>query len=688
MAYQVNFTDSVNKGNITVEENSPNTETSLTLVGRNLSDYGRIVNENFLHQLENFASSTAPRNPIEGQLWYDTTSGVDQLKIYDGAAWVSAGGLNKSNTQPSAEVSTIGDLWIDTSNQQLYLYSGSGWILVGPDYSEGASTGTRFENITSTSNLANPVITSYVNDVPIMIISQNEFRPKAVIDGFGIIKPGVNISTIGKFYGIAEKAESLIVGGASIPASDFARLSRQNIFEQSLRIRNNVGVSIGETETFSIGVSGSNVSLVNKSTDGFMDLRVANTTTGIRVTNEGKVGVNNISPQSALDVSGEIKSSGGIVVTDVTDSTDISDGSIVTSGGLAVAKNLNIGGNLNVSGSLNISSITPQSADQSIGTATNPFSTVYAANIIASNLSGYLEGDISGSSTSAGKLNSPTIFRITGDISSNEDVSFDGQTGGNVKEFNVTLNDTFFTNRNEYTDDISRTERVLLYKTNSASSDTLEINDFYTTTVDKLVSVVPSFKLGMIITYAGSDAPDGWHICDGSRYPRNGDYADLFAIIGDSYGSDTPSDFYLPDLRGRFALGYMQNLPQDDLINDEDRVYNDPQANILGGKGGAQRRWITMNQLPQHEHYLSGDEGTQFFAITNVTGVSDTDSLSSSLIGGTAGTGITITGGIKDTTVTLRDVPGFADPQEVGEKRLQVPPFVTVNYIIYTGVTS
>ena len=273
-------------------------------------------------------------------------------------------------------------------------------------------------------------------------------------------------------------------------------------------------------------------------------------------------------------------------------------------------------------------------------------------------------------------------------MTTQQDVSFDGQTGGTVKEFEVFLNDTFFTERPDYSDDISRTERVLLYKTNASASDTLEINDFYTTTVDKLVNVVPTFQLGMIMPYAGQTAPSGWHMCDGSKYQRNGDYADLFTVIGSAYGSDTPSDFYLPDLRGRFALGYMQNLPQDDLIYDEDRVYNDPQANILGGQGGAQRRWITMNQLPQHEHYLDGDEGTQFFALTNVTGVSDTDSLSVSLVGGTAGTGITITGGIKDTSVTQRNVPGFADPQEVGEKRLQVPPFVTVNYIIYTGVTS
>ena len=30
--------------------------------------------------LENFANANPPSNPVEGQLWYDTTAGIDQLK--------------------------------------------------------------------------------------------------------------------------------------------------------------------------------------------------------------------------------------------------------------------------------------------------------------------------------------------------------------------------------------------------------------------------------------------------------------------------------------------------------------------------------------------------------------------------------------------------------------------------------
>ena len=158
MAYTVNHTDVANKGSIIVEDNTINTQTSLQLPGRNTTAYGTAIAENFLHLLENFAFNTAPSNPVEGQLWYDTTPGVDQLKIYDGAQWVSAGGLKKATSEPQASASTVGDIWVDTANSQVYVYTGSGYILVGPDYSEGASTGAKFETRINSSNTTENVI--------------------------------------------------------------------------------------------------------------------------------------------------------------------------------------------------------------------------------------------------------------------------------------------------------------------------------------------------------------------------------------------------------------------------------------------------------------------------------------------------------------------------------------------------
>jgi len=53
MTYNVPFTDQANKGTITVEGTSPNTDTSLQLPPQNSTDYGLPILTNFLHLLEN-----------------------------------------------------------------------------------------------------------------------------------------------------------------------------------------------------------------------------------------------------------------------------------------------------------------------------------------------------------------------------------------------------------------------------------------------------------------------------------------------------------------------------------------------------------------------------------------------------------------------------------------------------------
>ena len=63
------------------------TATDLSLVGRALTDYGTFENENYVFLLENFANSTAPLQPILGQLWYN--SSTDVISAYgSGNAWI------------------------------------------------------------------------------------------------------------------------------------------------------------------------------------------------------------------------------------------------------------------------------------------------------------------------------------------------------------------------------------------------------------------------------------------------------------------------------------------------------------------------------------------------------------------------------------------------------------------------
>jgi microcystin-dependent protein len=70
-----------------------------------------------------------------------------------------------------------------------------------------------------------------------------------------------------------------------------------------------------------------------------------------------------------------------------------------------------------------------------------------------------------------------------------------------------------------------------------------------------LLATPVQFPPGTVISFAGSTAPEGWMICDGSAISRT-DYAGLFAAIGTLWGiGDGLNTFNLPDLEGRFLRG-------------------------------------------------------------------------------------------------------------------------------------
>lgn len=83
--------------------------------------------------------------------------------------------------------------------------------------------------------------------------------------------------------------------------------------------------------------------------------------------------------------------------------------------------------------------------------------------------------------------------------------------------------------------------------------------------------------------FAGSTAPQGWLLCDGSAVSRS-TYSDLFTAIGTTYGAgDGSTTFNVPDLAGRVVLG----------------VSND---HALGTSGGEANHTLTEQELPAHIH--------------------------------------------------------------------------------------
>jgi microcystin-dependent protein len=681
--YQINFTDSINKGFITVEDNTINTETSLGLPGRDVQSYGETVNENFLHLLENFANNDSPSNPIEGQLWYDTTTGIDQLKIYDGTNWVSASGVKKGPIAPEISLSVLGDLWVNTSTQQVYIFTGSGWLLVGPEYSEGVSTGTKYQSIVSSDNQLIPVVVNYVNGQAIMIVSSTEFVPKSTISGFSKIYVGTNLSTNvggypGKYRGISEKAENLVYGSTIIPAESVVRRDVENVITKPLRIRSNIGLDIGESQTLLFQVEGSVGVISHKATGSNLDIRVndaGTTRTAIRIMSNGKIGINNLAPTESLDVTGNIKTSGKIYSNSTDNSLSIGTGALVLLGGAGIAQDVYIGGTLSVNNSVSTTNILPKvNNTYNIGNTSFNYNSVYATNFYG-NLTGNITGNVSGAAGSAAKLNSGTTFQMSGDVSSPSFV-FDGQLGGVTKTFTTIIDPTFLSNKTELYS-IASTDEILI---NRPGTGLVKVKQ------GLLVSTVPTTPIGAMMQYGGKTAPAGWFICDGSEVSLS-TYAALATALGyditnlASWGwglTGSPSStFKLPDFRGRFPLGYLGTASTGNRVNDA-------AANTIGNYGGVESRYITKDMLPEHQHSLVGDTGTQYNAVSTNTSATDSNSAPFVGVGDGIGRGLQITSGVDGVNHTTQTING--SQQEVGNAFNMVNPFGTVNFIIYHGV--
>lgn len=71
--------------------------------------------------------------------------------------------------------------------------------------------------------------------------------------------------------------------------------------------------------------------------------------------------------------------------------------------------------------------------------------------------------------------------------------------------------------------------------------------------------VVP---IGTILPFASDIEPSGWMVCDGRELSRT-NYPELYAVIGEAWGSSGVDVFNIPDLRGRFLRGHDDGAGRD-----------------------------------------------------------------------------------------------------------------------------
>ncbi|PHO10331.1 hypothetical protein CPG37_04595 [Malaciobacter canalis] len=73
--------------------------------------------------------------------------------------------------------------------------------------------------------------------------------------------------------------------------------------------------------------------------------------------------------------------------------------------------------------------------------------------------------------------------------------------------------------------------------------------------MEDLFKQIPTVPTGSIITFPTNTVPTGFLECNGAVLSRT-TFADLFKIIGTTYGHTNLNNFRLPDLRGEFIRGW------------------------------------------------------------------------------------------------------------------------------------
>ena len=330
MAYKLNKTDGSVLTDL-IDGILDTSTTDLALVGRNYTGYGEFLNENFIKLLENFANPNEPLTPLRGQLWYDTSE--NKLKIFDGDAFQSAAGSFISDVQPSGAIP--GDTWFSTQDKQFYLYDGTEFVLIGPAYSDlQGQSGFNVRTVFDTSLNSKTVLELFVKDSLQAVISGEEFVPNPLPTNLiqslvtaenpaGRIYKGINLVSPDtfQFRGTSSNALNLkSATGQIVPESRLLKNDENGVLNGSLDVRTSSGITIGVNSDTRLLIDngftirntreGRNFNLVVNSSASELSETDAITV----FANEQRVGIFQGSPAYNLDVTGNARITGDLIV--------------------------------------------------------------------------------------------------------------------------------------------------------------------------------------------------------------------------------------------------------------------------------------------------------------------------------------------------------------------------------------
>ena len=204
--------------------------------------------------------------------------------------------------------------------------------------------------------------------------------------------------------------------------------------------------------------------------------------------------------------------------------------------------------------------------------------------------------------------------------------------------------------------------------------------------------------IGSIVMFAGSVAPIGWLLCDGSEVSRSR-YQSLFSAIGTTHGSgDGSTTFNLPDIRGRVIIGASQShavsstggeeshsLSSSEIPSHSHSVGTHGHSNGITVKTPSMSHTSSMSLNPS-KYYRSSDYSSLgvYMSASNPaldgrpsqTSASRTSNL---IISNHSPADCEVSGSISNCDAFNTDTTGSGTPHN------NMQPFLTMNYIIYAG---
>jgi len=182
------------------------TATSLTFVGRDYTGYGQYYNQDLVTLLTNSALPTPPLYPINGQLWYDTTS--NRLKIYNGS-FVSVSAAYQSGNLPVNL--PVGDFWYNSSAKVLnYKIPTLSFVTVST-YPTGETTGWI---VPATGTIVDNTAPSGVEKTPVTLIYNQD--PSSAIGAYSQYTFTASAATTSAYFSAAGQTNYSLVNGLNI----------------------------------------------------------------------------------------------------------------------------------------------------------------------------------------------------------------------------------------------------------------------------------------------------------------------------------------------------------------------------------------------------------------------------------------------------------------------------------------